>query len=133
MFWHLQGRMLQNWSQKPLRFLLFLCSYSSVNVKSLKDTYENRSSNYSHSTLILFHVDVGAITQTQQRRLHGGHAVAPGNFSVHGAAAWFQPMSQLFSSPGPCGKKGPWVLLRRQQQLLAARILSLSSLLSADP
>lgn len=108
--------------------LLFFCQ-----CKSLKDTYENRSSNYSHSTLILFHVDVGAITQTQQRRLHGGHAVAPGNFSVHGAAAWFQPMSQLFSSPGPCGKKGPWVFLRRQQQLLAARILSLSSLLSADP
>lgn len=83
---------------------------------------------HSHNNLILFHVDAAAITQTKQRRLHGGHAVVTGNFSVHGAAAWFQLMLCLFSSPGGCGKKSPWVLLRTCAQVAAAATCSQDTL-----
>lgn len=53
----------------------------------------------SHSNLVLFHVDIAAITQTKQRMLRGGHAAVTHNFSVCGAAAWFQLMLHLFFGP----------------------------------
>lgn len=74
----------------------------------------------SHSNLVLFHVDIAAITQTKQRRLRGGHAAVTHNFSVCGAAAWFQLMLHLFFGPEACGKKGPWVLPRTCRQVTAA-------------